>query len=122
MPTSLPRGSGQRRHRQSRFWTQDDVHMLAIAALPAVVVCLALTLPPVLILPAIAVIAIGTGFALEGARLIRWGRKGAMHLREYAAGLVFAGLAATILADAEGAMLALSELAADGSTRTAKDN
>jgi hypothetical protein len=84
---------------------------MAFAALPATVLALAVFLPPVLILPAVAVLAIGAGFALEGARLLSRGRDGALRLREYAAGLVFAGLAASVLADPDGALLALSELA-----------
>ncbi|MGE0767023.1 MAG: hypothetical protein AB7L90_11205 [Hyphomicrobiaceae bacterium] len=113
MPTSLDRGTSSRGHRSTRLCSGDDLNVLATAALPAVALGAALVLPAVLILPALAVIAVAAGFLLEGARLLRRRRGGDARLRGYAAGLVFAGLAASILADTDGALLALSELTGD---------
>jgi hypothetical protein len=121
MPISVQHDDKARGRKVVRLWSQQDVWIAALAALPVTVVALALVLPPVLILPAVAVLAIGAGFALEGARLLSRGRHGAMHLKEYAAGLVFAGLAATVLADPDGAMLALSELAGGGAGKDGGD-
>jgi hypothetical protein len=121
MPISVQHDDKARGRKVVRLWSQQDVWIAALAALPVTVVALALVLPPVLILPAVAVLAIGAGFALEGARLLSKGRLGAMYLKEYAAGLVFAGLAATVLADPDGAMLALSEFAGGGAGKDGSD-
>jgi len=122
MPTSLHREDKSRGGRMPRLRSHDAVWSVALVALPAIVMALALHLPPPLVLPAVAVIALAAGFAIEAARLLSRALSGVTHIREYAAGLVFAGLAASILADADAALMALSELtggspAKDGGSR-----
>lgn len=114
MPTSLHREDQSRSPRSTGARSQDVIWLVALVALPATVVGLALYLPPVLILPAVAGIALTAGFVLEAARYIFRALNGVPHLRDYAAGLVFAGLAASILADADAALMALSELKSEG--------
>ncbi|MGD9802625.1 MAG: hypothetical protein AB7E81_20910 [Hyphomicrobiaceae bacterium] len=121
MPTSVHRGHKSLGQRIAGQEPEDLLWLVLLVALPLAVIGFALVLPPDLILPAVAVVAIGTGLVLEGARLISRGRQAAMRLREYAAGLVFVGLAATILADPDGAVLALNEMSNGGSGKNGSD-
>jgi hypothetical protein len=119
MPTSLRREDKSLARIFTSSWAQDVGWLLLVAALPLTVIGLSLVIPRELVLPAVAVIAIGTGFALEAGRLLSRARNRDTRLREYAAGLVFIGLAATILADTEGALLALGGLSSEGAAMNA---
>ena len=122
MPTSLHREDKSRGRRMAGLRSQDGMWAVALVALPAIVVGLTLYLPQALVLPAAAVLALTAGFALEAARRLSPALRDAAHLKEYAAGLVFAGFAASILTNADAALIALSEVlgeipAKDGSDR-----
>ncbi|MEZ5817808.1 MAG: hypothetical protein R3D44_12065 [Hyphomicrobiaceae bacterium] len=106
MPTTLPRRAKADLEQEEARRSSESLRALAIAGPPAALLACGVALPPDLALAFCAVGAVSAGFALEATRLLR-GRKGAVRLRDYAAGLVFVGLAATILVDTDQTVVAL---------------
>lgn len=122
MPTSLHRKENLRQSRRAQAWVRDGLWTAGTLALPVAALLLALWLPTALVLPALAIVAIAAGFTLEGARVLFGAWSSLTRLREYAAGLVFAGLAASILADGDAALLAFSEFTGGTSVQEASDH